>query len=117
MVKKVRKFNYNKNLKKEWKKKKAKENPQVNADSLKPFWDPKKSMIENYKSMGISVDPNKSLEIPRIKKLMNPEYMSIKEAQESLNEDEQQPAALRKLIKDSQQPVEKKYDLNENDVL
>ena len=118
MVKKVKKFNYSKNLKKAWQKKKAKKNPQVNTDQLKAFWDPKKTLLENYKCLGIAADPNKSLEIPKARQLQNPEFMSIAEAKK-LNEpkEEVDTPALRRLIKDSQQPVEKKYDLNENDQL
>ena len=79
MVKKVRKFNYNKNLKKEWKKKKAKLHPEVNADNLKSFWDKKKSLLQNYQALGLAADPNISLAIPKAKSFLLPEVMDIDE--------------------------------------
>jgi hypothetical protein len=85
MVKKIRKFNYQKNLKKEWKKKKAKKNPAVNADQLKPFWDSKKTILANYREMGIAADPNVTLEIPRTKALLNPEVMNLVKVRNHLN--------------------------------
>lgn len=79
MVKKVKKFNYKKNLKKAWKKLKEKENPQVKTDELKEFWNKNASMKDNYSNLGLSMDPNKTLEIPRAKVLLNPEVMEIEE--------------------------------------
>ena len=77
MVKKSKKFNYQKDLKKKWKQMKDKKNPKVDADQLKSFWDRTKSIKQNYINMGISIDPNQSLAIPKTKTLMNPEAMEI----------------------------------------
>ena len=77
MVKKVKKFNYQKDRRKDWKKKKAQKNPQINADQLKPFWDSKKSILANYRDLGIVADPNKNLEIPKTKNTLNPEAMNL----------------------------------------
>jgi hypothetical protein len=80
MVKKVRKFNYKKDLKKQWKKEKEKKNPVIKTDQLKSFWNHKKSMKQNYANLGLSLDPNETFAIPRAKKLLNPEVMSLEEA-------------------------------------
>jgi hypothetical protein len=77
MVKKVKKFNYKADLKKKWKKMKDKKNPKVNADRLKEFWDPNKSIQANYRDLGLSIDPNQTLGIPKTKNLLNPEVMEI----------------------------------------
>ncbi len=77
MVKKVRKFNYQKDRKKEMRKKKAKKNPAVNAGQLKPFWNSKKTILENYRNLGISADPNESLAIPKAKSFLIPETMDL----------------------------------------
>lgn len=77
MVKKVRKFNYKKDMKKEWKKAKAKKNPVVKAENLKEFWDTTKSIKKNYAELGLAADPNQALAIPKAKALLNPEVMEI----------------------------------------
>lgn len=79
MVKKTRKFNYKKNLKKAWKKLKEKKNPTVKNDDVKEFWDKSVSMKSNYAKLGLSMDPNETFEIPRAKILLNPEVMEIEE--------------------------------------
>jgi hypothetical protein len=86
MVKKVRKFNYQKDRKKEMRKKKAKKNPSVNSEQLKGFWDPKKTILQNYQNLGISADPNKSLVIPSTKSTMIPdEIMNIEQVFKIVN--------------------------------
>jgi len=79
MVKKVKKFNYKTDLKKQWKKEKEKKNPVVKTDQLKSYWDPKRSMKQNYANLGLSLDPNETFAIPRAKQLLNPEVMSLEE--------------------------------------
>lgn len=82
MVKKVKKFQHGKNLKKKWKQEKAKKHPKVNADVLKGFWDQKKSIAKNYMELGLSYDPNLTLAIPKTKDTQNPlncEVMDIEE--------------------------------------
>jgi hypothetical protein len=80
MVKKTRKFNYQKDLKKKWKKEKEKKNPKVNTDRLKDFWNENKSVRFNYTELGLSMDPNQTLEIPKTKtRLLNPEIMKIED--------------------------------------
>ena len=79
MVKKTKKFNYQKDLKKKWKKEKEKKNPKINTDKLKDFWDENKSVRFNYKELGLCIDPNQTLGIPKTKKLLNPEIMNIEE--------------------------------------
>lgn len=118
MVKKVKKFNYQKNLKKAWKKQKEKKYPKVKADELKEFWNKNESIAKNYAKLGLSIDPNMTLEIPKAKKLLNPEVMEIEEAKK-LNQPQQEveTPAIKKLIKEASRPVEKVYNLNENDVL
>ncbi len=84
MVKKAKKFNYQKDRKKDWKRLKAKKNPKVNAEQLKNFWDQSKSIAQNYMDLGLASDPNTAsgMEIPKAKKriqqqLMEPEIMEI----------------------------------------
>lgn len=77
MVKKSRKFNYNKDLKKKWKQTKAKTNPEVKSEHLKEFWNTHKSIRANYAELGLSADPNISLAIPKAKNFLNPEVMEI----------------------------------------
>ncbi|CAF0796693.1 unnamed protein product [Brachionus calyciflorus] len=120
MVKKVRKFNYNKDLKKKWKKTKAKENPVVKTEHLKDFWNSKKSIKANYAEMGLCSDPNFTLGIPKTKNILNPEFMEIEKAKQldqALNESKKETPALKKLIAEANRPVEKVYNLNENDIL
>lgn len=77
MVKKTRKFNYKKDLKKKWKQMKAKTNPEVKTEQLKEFWNSHKSIKANYAEMGLSADPNITIGIPKAKVLLNPEVMEI----------------------------------------
>ena len=77
MVKKAKKFNYGKNLKKKWKKMKDKKNPKVRAEELKEFWDPRKTLQQNYAELGLSSDLNTSLKIPKTKHMLIPEVMQI----------------------------------------
>jgi hypothetical protein len=86
MVKKVKKFNYNKNLKKAWKKLKEKKNPKVKNEDLKEFWDQTATMKSNYSKLGLSFDPNQTIEIPSAKVLLNPEVMDLKEVNSSQND-------------------------------
>ena len=84
MVKKAKKFNYQKDRKKDWKKLKAKKNPKVNSEQLKAFWNQNKTVAQNYMDLGLAMDPNMvtGMEIPKTKKriqeqLMEPEIMEI----------------------------------------
>ena len=77
MVKKTRKFNYNKNLKKAWRKEKAKKTPKITDATLKEAWSLTKSIEGNYSEMGLTTDANKSLRIPKTKTLLKPEVMDI----------------------------------------
>lgn len=120
MVKKTRKFNYKKNLKKAWKKLKEKKNPTtVKNDDVKEFWDSNVSMKSNYDKLGLSFDPNATIEIPRAKVLLNPEVMEIEEAKllSKARKPQKETPALKKLIEQANRPVEKVYNLNENDIL
>lgn len=122
MVKKTKKFNYKKNLKKAWKKLKEKKNPTVKNDDIKEFWDSNVSMKRNYANLGLSIDPNETLEIPRAKVLLNPEVMEIEKAKEiskaqKRERKEATTPAVKKLMEKANQPVEKVYNLNENDIL
>lgn len=85
MVKKVKRFNYQKNLKKAWKKLKEKKNPKVKNEDLKEFWDKTATMKSNYSKLGLSFDPNQTLEIPSAKILLNPEVMELKEVVDKYN--------------------------------
>ena len=84
MVKKAKKFNYQKDRKKDWKKLKAKKNPKVNSEQLKTFWNQNKTIAQNYMDLGLAMDPNMAtgMEIPKTKQriqeqLMEPEIMEI----------------------------------------
>ena len=82
MVKKTKKFQHGKNLKRKWKQMKAKKNPKVNSEQLKEFWDSSKSLAKNYMDLGLSMDPNMTLSIPKTKdtkKPMNCDVMDIEE--------------------------------------
>jgi hypothetical protein len=120
MVKKVRKFNYQKNLKKAWKKLKEKEKPKVNAELIQEFWNRNESIQKNYTKLGLSLDPNETLGIPKAKVLLNPDVMDIEEAKklsELSKHKKPDTPAVRKLTREANKPVEKTYSLNENDVL
>jgi hypothetical protein len=77
MVKKAKKFNYQKDLKKAWRKKKDKKKAHVTDKHLKAAWDESKSVEANYIEMGLASDPNKTLRVPKAKTLMQPEVMDI----------------------------------------
>jgi hypothetical protein len=79
MVKKQRKFNYNKNLKKAWKKEKAKRQPKISDDTLKAAWNSTKSIEGNYSEMGLTTNANRALRIPKTKTLLKPEVMDIEQ--------------------------------------
>lgn len=118
MVKKVKKFNYKKNLKKAWKKLKDKENPKVNAELIKEFWNRNQSIEKNYSKLGLSLDPNVTLGIPKAKVLLTPDVMDIDEAKKLSEQSKKKDTpAIRKLTREAERPVEKTYNLNENDVL
>jgi hypothetical protein len=79
MVKKTRKFNYGKNLKRSWQKEKRKKNPKILHEKLRAAWDSHKSIEGNYMDIGLSIDPNKTIGIPKTKTLFQPEVMSIED--------------------------------------
>lgn len=58
---------------------KEKKNPKVNAEQLKGFWDPEKSIQANYRDLGLSYDPNVTIEIPKTKTKLQVETMDIEE--------------------------------------
>ena len=125
MVKKVKKFNYKKDLKKEWKKKKEKLKPKVNTDGLGEFWDQSKSIEANYRELGLSIDPNRTLTIPKAKDVLSKqEFMSLDEAkqqaeqqQRSRDEASKPSKAIKHLEELASKAPEKVYNLNEDDIL
>ena len=124
MVKKVKKFQHGKNLKRKWKQMKQKKNPKVNADVLKGYWDPKKTLAQNYMELGLSMNPNETLAIPKTKDKVNPdkeycEVMDIEEAKAlaKKNKEEMKTDAVKKLTAISEQKSDKGHNLNENDQL
>jgi len=68
MGKPKNKFNYSKNRRRAWKKKKKL--PAIGCEEVRQAWDDRKSLQANLKEMGLSVDPNKSLRIPSTKETM-----------------------------------------------
>ena len=62
-----------KNVKRKWKQLKAKKNPKINTEALKGLWDTNKSIANNYMDLGLSIDPNKTLAIPKTKDKVNPQ--------------------------------------------
>lgn len=123
-MKKVKKFQHGKNLKRKWKQMKQKKNPKVNADVLKGYWDPKKSLAQNYMDLGLSMDPNQTLAIPKTKDRMDPdmetcEVMDLEEAKElaKKNKEEMKTAAIKTLTEISDRKSDKGHNLNENDQL
>jgi hypothetical protein len=86
MVKKVRKFNYGKDLKKAWKKQKAKRTPIISDSTLKSAWSANKSIEKNYSDMGLTSDPNRTLRIPKTKTLLKPEVMDIEQVRSVFHE-------------------------------
>lgn len=81
MVKKQKKFNYKKDLKKAWQKEKAKRQPKISDDTLKSAWSLTKSIEGNYAEMGLTTNANKSLRIPKAKTLLKPEVMDIEQVE------------------------------------
>ena len=124
MVKKAKKFNYQKDRKKDWKKLKAKKNPKVNAEQLKNFWDQNKSIAANYMDLGLAYDPNLAagMEIPKTKKklqkqLLEPEVMEIEKAKEMSQLHKSDTPAVKKLMHDATLKADPKFNLNENDIM
>lgn len=60
-----RKFNYDKNRKKQWLK--SKKMPTIECKQIKNAWDSTRSVKENMQQMGLATDPNKTLKIPKTK--------------------------------------------------
>ncbi|XP_060068250.1 uncharacterized protein LOC132548399 [Ylistrum balloti] len=60
-----RKFNYDKNRRKEWLK--SKKMPTIECKQVKNAWDSKRSVKENMLEMGLATDPNKTISIPKTK--------------------------------------------------
>ena len=140
MVKKHRKFNYNKNLKKAWKKEKAKRQPKISDDTLKSAWSLTKSIEGNYTDMGLTTDANKALRIPKTKTLLKPEVMDIEQVDRSVivrfnilnnffyqaielenqtlkKQNITKPSVIQTLEDEASKPVQKSFNHNENDKL
>ncbi|XP_071793673.1 nucleolar protein 16-like [Asterias amurensis] len=60
---KGKKFRYSVNRRRMWKR--AKKMPAITCKPLKEAWDPRKSMEKNLADFGLSVDPNKTIPIPK----------------------------------------------------
>jgi hypothetical protein len=122
MVKKHKKkrFNYNKNLKKAWKKQKAKKQAKVTDETLKAAWNTHKSIEYNYAELGLSSNPNKTLSIPRIKTLIQPEVMNLQKAIELENQNKfktnkKETSVVQELEKRAKEAKDPEYNLNESD--
>ncbi|XP_072178051.1 nucleolar protein 16-like isoform X1 [Diadema setosum] len=65
-----RKFNYNANRRKLWKKRNKL--PAIECQPIKEAWDKRKSVNANMLAMGLSSNPNKTLRIPTAQERMKP---------------------------------------------
>ncbi|XP_033125435.1 nucleolar protein 16-like [Anneissia japonica] len=72
-----KKFNYNVNLRKKWRK--MKKQPTVLCEQMKHNWDPKKTTKQNMHDMGLSYDPNEAVPIPKTKEVMKPKNLKDEE--------------------------------------
>lgn len=122
MVKKhkKKKFNYNKNLKKAWKKQKAKKQAKVTDETLKAAWNAHKSIEYNYAELGLSSDPNKTLSIPRTKTIIQPEVMDLQKAieledQNKFPSGKKETRVVQELERRAKEAKDPEYNLNEND--
>lgn len=96
-----RKFNYNKNRKREWKKKKTL--PKVKCEILENCWDHKLSHIVNLQKIGLSHDSNVTLRIPTTKELLlkkeNVEMPKVEETSEVVKALEELAKPVKKMPK------------------
>lgn len=63
-----KRYNYDIDRKKVWKK--QKKLPEIECKQIKHAWDTRKSLKQNMKDMGLSIDPNETLKIPQTKDTM-----------------------------------------------
>ncbi|XP_074662580.1 nucleolar protein 16-like [Tubulanus polymorphus] len=78
--KRAKTFQYNKNRRKAWKK--SKKMPNIECDKVKAAWDEKKSVSHNLQEMGISMDPNLTLKIPKAKEII---HSHLKESDDEMD--------------------------------
>ncbi|XP_061171604.1 uncharacterized protein LOC133181079 [Saccostrea echinata] len=109
---KGKKFNYDKNRRKEWKK--SKKLPSIECAQIKKAWDPKKSMRRNLEEMGISADPNQTIKIPKTKDfLMDEENDQESEMREKkVHKKQPKEHVVQELEEEANVPLEKTLRLS-----
>ncbi|XP_071947974.1 nucleolar protein 16-like [Antedon mediterranea] len=102
-----KKFNYNVNRRKKWKK--MTKQPTILCEQIKKNWDPKKTVKNNMKDMGLSYDPNESVPMPKTKDVMKPKH--LKES-EQMDVDNQQMRKKKKTDPTKLHVVEELEDIS-----
>ncbi|XP_077992680.1 nucleolar protein 16-like [Glandiceps talaboti] len=93
---KRKKYNYNTNRRKLWKK--SKRVPDIKCTQIKQAWDRRKSVKQNLSDMGIATDPNQAIPIPKVRDLVQMESMDLevarKQSKKHVVEDMEEEANL-----------------------
>ncbi|XP_002740033.1 nucleolar protein 16-like [Saccoglossus kowalevskii] len=103
---KRKKYHYNVNRKKEWKK--SKRLPAIGCSQIKKAWDNTKSVKQNLSDMGLAVDPNISIPIPTAKQLLKHqklETMDLAEVRKLASKDH----VVEELVKEASLPEKKAH--------
>jgi hypothetical protein len=102
---KPKSFQYSKNRRKAWKKKKKL--PNIGCDEVKQSWDSRKSLQANLREMGLSADPNKSVRIPTAKEMMNSNGEEVVAAIAPKQQQSRKPKVIQDLetIANAEQPL------------
>ncbi|XP_041368660.1 nucleolar protein 16-like [Gigantopelta aegis] len=79
-----KKFNYSKDRKRIWQK--LKKTPTITCDEIRSAYDKKKSLKQNMIDMGLAMDPNQTIKIPKSKERFS-EVQSLSEAIAAMNSD------------------------------
>ncbi|KAL8579018.1 hypothetical protein ACOMHN_035957 [Nucella lapillus] len=112
--KKVKKnFNYTRNRRKEWDK--TKKIPTIKCKQIREAWDAKKTMTSNFREMGLSVDPNKTLHIPTAKELLGPKDLAEDTSRKEKRKGKKMHV-VNELEAEAALPQERRLKLSEPDV-
>nr|XP_022341445.1 nucleolar protein 16-like [Crassostrea virginica] len=109
---KAKKYNYDKNRRKAWKK--SKKLPTIECAQIKQAWDPKKSVRKNLEEMGISADPNQTFKIPKTKDMIEIEGSDKSQESKKKKTSKHQPKehVVQELEMEANLPLEKTLRLS-----
>lgn len=106
-------FNYQRDRRRAWHK--SKKTPTIHCKQIREAWDDKKSLYTNMKEMGLSADPNITLQIPRAKDLLGPQTSDAR-AEAGHTKKQRKHHVVEELEEEANAPQERQMRMSEPDV-